>query len=259
MPQHYRALFISDVHLGTRWMQAGKLLDFLAHVRADTIYLVGDIVDFWRIGRGVVWPALHSDVLKWILARSREGTRIVFLPGNHDERLKAYHATRFGYIEIVHTVIHTTATGRRYLVTHGDDHDVVATRARWLAHVGDRSYAAALAFNRVFNAVRRLFGKEYWSISAYLKQRVKACVGRVGKFEIMLAAEARQHDAAGVICGHIHHPGMQMIGDIHYINIGDWVESCTALVETVTGELKLIGWPGGVMLTGSPHAVGVPA
>jgi UDP-2,3-diacylglucosamine pyrophosphatase LpxH len=242
MAQHYRALFISDVHLGTPWAQACKLLELLEPVRADTIYLVGDIVDFWRIRRGLVWPDAHGLVLRELLRKANAGTRVVFIPGNHDAGLRPYCGTRFGSIEIERTTVHITAAGRRYLVTHGDDYDVVVNRAQWLALIGDRSYALALWINRPFNWVRRLLGKEYWSLSAYLKHRVKACVGRAGNFEEKLVAAAAEHDAGGVICGHIHRAASRIVGDVHYVNLGDWVESCTAVVETGAGELELIDW-----------------
>jgi len=242
MANQYRAMFISDVHLGTRWAQAPKLLDFLAQARADTLYLVGDIVDFWRIRRGIIWPPQHGQVLAEILRLANAGTRVVFIPGNHDEGLRAYCGTMFGRIEIANSVVHVTATGRRYLVTHGDEYDVVVKRARWLALVGDRSYALALAFNRPFNWVRRVLGMEYWSISAYLKQRVKGCVSRAGKFESSLVAAAEAHQASGVICGHIHTAASREVGSVHYVNTGDWVESCTAVVETKAGRLELIDW-----------------
>ena len=242
MAQHYRALFISDVHLGTRWAQAPRLLDFLAQARADTLYLVGDIVDFWRIRRGMIWPEPHGAVLKEILRLAHAGTRVVFIPGNHDEDLRAYCGTRFGNIEIQANAVHVTAAGRRYLVTHGDEYDVVVNRARWLALVGDRGYGIALMFNRPLNWCRRLLGKDYWSISAYLKHRVKRCVNRAGDFEQSLVAAARRHEASGVICGHIHHAASREVDSVHYVNTGDWVESCTAVVETSTGQLELIDW-----------------
>lgn len=242
MAEHYRALFISDVHLGTPWAQACKLLDFLEQARADTIYLVGDIIDFWRIRRGLVWPKEHGLVLGELLRKANGGTRVVFIPGNHDAGLRPYCGTRFGSIEIEQNTVHVTASGRRYLVTHGDEYDIVVKRAHWLALLGDRSYAMALAINRPFNGVRRLLGKEYWSLSAYLKHRVKACVGQAGNFETKLVAAASAHAATGVICGHIHRAASRLVGDIHYVNLGDWVESCTAVVETGCGELELIDW-----------------
>ncbi len=240
MAQKYRALFISDVHLGTPWTKADRLLEWLTHAEAETIYLVGDIVDFWRIRRGVVWRPSHSAVLEVLLARSHAGTRVVFIPGNHEDGLKRYCGARFGAIEIERSSVHVTAAGKRYLVTHGDDYDFVSTHVRWLAIVGDWSYAAALRFNRVYNIGRHALGRDYWSISAFLKHKVKSCVSRAGKFEAALAAAAHEVRATGVICGHIHHPDQRMIGPIHYVNMGDWVESCTAVVETVSGQLELI-------------------
>lgn len=244
MHNHYRALFISDVHLGTRGAQARMLLDFLGEARADTIYLVGDIIDFWRIRRGLVWREAHGEVLRAILAKVRQGSRVVFIPGNHDDGLRAYCGTRFGNIEIERNAVHTTAAGRRYLVIHGDEYDVVISNARWLALLGDRSYALALAVNKPFNWARRLLGLEYWSLSAYLKNKVKGCVSRAGKFEAALIDAAARHQADGVICGHIHHAASRQVGDIHYLNTGDWVESCTAVVETDAGELEVIDWSG---------------
>ena len=244
MAQHYRALFISDVHLGTRSSQAAALLDFLVQAHADTIYLVGDIVDFWRIRRGLVWPNTHSEVLHELLRKARDGTRIVFIPGNHDDDLRAYCGSSFGKIEIALNAVHVTADGRRYLVMHGDEYDVVVNHARWLALLGERSYAVALAINRPFNWVRRLFGLEYWSLSAYLKQKVKGAVGRAGNFEAALVEAAASHNAAGVICGHIHHAASRMVGNVHYMNTGDWVESCTAIIETDAGQLEIVQWPG---------------
>lgn len=242
MANHYRALFISDVHLGTPWSQAPKLLEFLAQARADTLYLVGDIIDFWRIRRGIVWPDAHGQVLEAILRLAHDGTRVVFIPGNHDDGLRAYCGTRFGNIEIKPNDVHVTASGKRYFVTHGDEYDTVIKRAKWLALLGDRCYAAALAFNRPFNWVRGRLGMEYWSISAYLKHRVKACVGRASNFESSLVAAATANQATGVICGHIHHAASRVIGSVHYVNTGDWVESCTAVVETSAGKLELIDW-----------------
>ncbi len=242
MATHYRALFISDVHLGTQWSQASRLLDFLAEARADTLYLVGDIVDFWRIRRGIVWSEQHGRVLAEILRLSKSGTRVVFIPGNHDSGLRAYCGTSFGQIEIRETDVHVTAAGKRYLVTHGDEYDIVVKNAEWLALIGDRSYAALLALNRPLNWCRRHLGMDYWSISAYLKNRVKRCVSRAGDFEASLVGAAKAHRADGVICGHIHKAASREIGDVHYVNTGDWVESCTAVVETAAGELELIEW-----------------
>jgi UDP-2,3-diacylglucosamine pyrophosphatase LpxH len=239
---HYSTLFISDIHLGTRTCRAELLIDFLKRHEADTIYLVGDIVDFWRIRRGTIWPQSHDDVLQQILRKVRNGTRVVFIPGNHDEGLRDYCGTRFGGIEIVRDAVHETADGKRYLVIHGDEYDVVVRYARWLALLGDRGYAAALAVNVPLNWVRRQLGLDYWSLSAYLKYRVKSCVNHIGDFERALADAARQRNVDGVICGHIHHAASRQIDNVHYVNTGDWVESCTAIAETKTGELQLIRW-----------------
>lgn len=242
MQRSYRTLFLSDVHLGTRSAQADLLLEFLKHTEADTIFLVGDIVDFWRIKRGAVWPQSHNDVLQKILRKVRKGTRVVFIPGNHDEGIRDYAGMHFGGIEIERQAVHTMADGRRYVVLHGDEYDVVVRYARWLAFLGDRGYELALWLNSPLNFVRRHLGLGFWSLSAYLKHRVKTAVNFIGEFERALAEEARRQQVDGVICGHIHHAASRDIGGIHYINTGDWVESCTAIGETHTGEIELIRW-----------------
>lgn len=238
----YRTLFISDVHLGTRSAQAEMLLDFLRHTEAETIYLVGDILDFWRIKRGAIWPQAHNDVLQKLLRKARKGTRIVYIPGNHDEGIRDYAGMHFGAIEIERQALHTTAAGKRFIVLHGDEYDVVVRYARWLAFLGDRGYEFALWCNQPLNLIRRRLGLGYWSLSAYLKLRVKTAVSFIGAFEKNLAEEARRHQVDGVICGHIHHAANRDIEGVHYINTGDWVESCTAVAETDDGELHLIRW-----------------
>ena len=238
----YRTLFISDVHLGTRACQAQMLIDFLQENDAETIYLVGDIVDFWRIKRGAVWPQTHNDVLQKLLGKVREGARLIYIPGNHDEGLRDYCGTKFGGIEIMRDAVHETASGKRFLVIHGDEFDVVVRYARWLAFLGDRGYQLALWTNWPLNFVRRRFGLGYWSLSAYLKNRVKSAVNFIGDFETSLSDEAKRRDVEGVICGHIHHAASKMFGDVHYINTGDWVESCTAVVEGTDGSLELVRW-----------------
>lgn len=242
-PKRYRAIFISDVHLGTRTAQVTSLLDFLREVDADTIYLVGDIIDFWRIRRGPHWPQAHNDVIQKLLRKVRKGARIVFVPGNHDEALREYCGLSFGGIEIARSCVHRTADGKRYVVTHGDDFDIVVRTAKWLAFLGDIGYETALRINNPLNWVRRHLGLGYWSLSAYLKHRVKQAVSFIGAYEQALAEEARRHDADGIICGHIHHSANRQIGSVHYLNCGDWVESCTAIVELMDGELRLIQWP----------------
>lgn len=239
---HYRTIFISDVHLGTRNCQAQMLLDFLSQNEADTYYLVGDIVDFWRIKRGAVWPDSHNLVLQKLLQKSRLGARMIFIPGNHDEGLRAYCGSSFGNIEIVRDAVFVSATGKRYLVTHGDEFDVVMQKARWLAIIGDWAYQFALALNVPLNFVRRRLGMPFWSLSAYLKGRVKSAVSFIGDFENSLSAEASKRDVEGVICGHIHKAASKQIQNVHYINTGDWMESATAFVELANGKLELIEW-----------------
>lgn len=238
----YRAVFISDIHLGTRTSQANALLEFLRVVEADTFYLVGDIVDFWKIRRGPHWPQAHNDVLQKLLRKVRKGSRFVFIPGNHDEGLRDFCGMHFGGIEIHRNCIHLTAAGRQYLVTHGDEFDIVVRNAKWLAFLGDRGYETALWLNNPLNWVRRHLGLGYWSFSAYLKNRVKKAVAFIGAYEEAVAGEARRHGTDGIICGHIHHAADRQIGDVHYMNCGDWVESCTAIVESHAGELRLVHW-----------------
>lgn len=240
--ERFRALFISDVHLGTRASQTERLLDFLKASDAEVIYLVGDIIDFWKIRRGAYWPQTHNDVLQKLLRKVRKGAKIIFIPGNHDEPMRDYTGFHFGGIEIHKQVIHKTANGRKYLVLHGDEFDVVLRTARWLAFLGDRGYELALTLNAPLNWLRRNFGFGYWSLSAYLKYRVKKAVQYIGAFEHAVAHEARRRKVDGVICGHIHHAADQQMGKIHYLNCGDWVESCTALVETGSGEMRIIHW-----------------
>lgn len=240
--RHYRALFLSDLHLGTRTSRADELIEFLRDVEADTIYLVGDIVDFWKVRRGACWLQTHNDVLQKLLRKARKGARVVYIPGNHDEVLRNYCGMQFGSIEVERNCIHTTARGRRYLVTHGDEFDVVVRTAKWLAFLGDRGYEAALWFNNPLNWVRRHMGLGYWSLSAHLKNSVKQAVGYVGAYEEAVAHSAAGSGTDGIVCGHIHRAADRQIGPVHYLNCGDWVESCTALVETADGEMQVLAW-----------------
>lgn len=239
--RNFRTLFISDVHLGTRGCQADRLLDFLRWHEADAIYLVGDIVDAWRI-KNWHWPQPHNDVVQKLLRKSRKGARIVYVPGNHDEFLRNYYGTHFGGIEVAEYAIHVAPTGKRYLVVHGDHFDLVVTQARWLAQVGDIAYDLAISINRVFNAIRRRLGFGYWSLSKWAKLKVKNAVNYIGDFEKTLAAEAQRHGVDGVICGHIHHATIHHRFGVHYLNCGDWVESCTAVAEHHDGRFEIITW-----------------
>lgn len=240
--KRYRTLFISDVHLGTKACQASHLLEFLKRVDADTYYLVGDIVDFWRIRRHPHWPQAHNDVVQKLLRKVRKGARFVYIPGNHDEALRTYCGQHFGGIEFKRNDIHHTADGRRFLIMHGDEFDVVIQYVKWLAFLGDWAYAVALGVNTGFNKARRRLGFSYWSLSAYLKHKVKKAVNYIGDFENALAGEAKRHGADGVICGHIHFAAMREIEGVNYINCGDWVESATAVGETIDGKFEIIRW-----------------
>jgi UDP-2,3-diacylglucosamine pyrophosphatase LpxH len=240
--RRFRTLFLSDVHLGTRGCQAERLLDFLRWHEAETIYLVGDIVDGWALRSSWYWPQPHNDVVQKLLRQARKGTRIVYVPGNHDEFLRDYYGTHFGGIEVVENLIHTGADDRRYLVIHGDIFDLVVTQARWLALLGDKAYDFAISVNLIFNAVRRRLGFPYWSLSQWAKLKVKNAVNYIGSFERTLSMEAGRHNADGVICGHIHHAVMHDDFGLRYINCGDWVESCTAVAEHPDGRFEIITW-----------------
>jgi len=241
-PRHFHALFISDVHLGTRGCQAERLLDFLRYHDADMIYLVGDIVDGWQLQSNWYWPQKHNDVVQKLLRKARKGTRVIYVPGNHDEFLRGYYGTHFGGIDVTETAMHESADGRRFLVIHGDHFDLVVTQARWLALLGDKAYTAAITLNTILNRMRRLLGFPYWSLSKWAKLKVKNAVNYIGQFEKTLAAEAHRHGADGVICGHIHHAVMHDTFGVQYINCGDWVESCTVVAEHPDGRFEIINW-----------------
>jgi len=240
--RHFRTLFISDVHLGARGSQADKLLDFLRSHDADTIYLVGDIVDGWALKSNWHWPQSHNDFVQKMLRKARKGAKVIYIPGNHDEFLRQYYGTHFGGIDVVENALHTGVDGKRFLVIHGDIFDLVVQNARWLAHLGDKAYDFAIQLNRLVNFFRRLFGVPYWSLSQWAKQKVKNAVNYIGAFEEALAAEARRHGADGVICGHIHCAVIRDQQGIRYMNCGDWVESCTALAEHEDGRFEIITW-----------------
>ncbi len=238
----YRTIFISDIHLGTRGCKADFLLDFLKYNESEYLYLVGDVVDGWRLKRSWYWPQTHNDVVQKILRRARKGAKVFYLPGNHDEGARDFLGVQFGGVTLVDEMIHTTADGRRFLVIHGDQFDTVVKYAKWLALIGDHAYVLLLWLNTGLNWVRRRLGLTYWSISAYLKHKAKSAVEFIGKYEAALAEEARRRQVDGVICGHIHHAEMRDMEGVLYCNDGDWVESCTALVEHDTGELEIIHW-----------------
>ncbi|WP_034619901.1 MULTISPECIES: UDP-2,3-diacylglucosamine diphosphatase [Chitinibacter] len=238
----FRSIWISDVHLGTSGCQAEYLLDFLKHTECDHLYLVGDIIDGWALQRSWYWHQSHNDVIQKVLRKARKGTQVTFIPGNHDEAARQFIGLMFGEIKIEDEVIHTAANGKRYLVLHGDQFDAVVQCAKWLAIVGDRAYGITLKLNQWFNRLRAKLGLGYWSLSQYLKHKVKKAVNFVNDFEEAVAAEAKNRGLDGVICGHIHKAEMRDINGILYCNDGDWVESLTALVELPSGELKVITW-----------------
>ena len=241
---HFRTIWISDIHLGTPGCQAYYLLDFLRTHKANTLYLVGDILDGWQLKKGWYWPQAHNDVVQKILRSVRKGTKVIYLPGNHDELLRQFIGLQLGGIAIAEDAIHTTAQGKRLWVVHGDLFDSVMQHARWLAHVGDWMYTILLKLNRWSNAIRHLFGLPYWSMSQYLKHQVKNAVNFISDFEHVMTEEARRRGCDGVVCGHIHKAEMRELNGILYCNDGDWVESLTALAEDFDGKLRLIHWRG---------------
>lgn len=240
--RRFRTLFLSDMHLGTRGCQADRILDFLRYHDADVIYLVGDIVDGWQLKGSWYWPQTHNDVVQKLLRKARKGARLVYIPGNHDEFLRDYYGTHFGGIEVVETAMHEGADGRNYLIVHGDHFDLIVTHARWLALLGDKAYDFAITANRLFNTTRRRLGFPYWSLSQWAKLKVKNAVNYIGNFEKTLVEEAHRHKADGVVCGHIHHAAIHDDFGVRYINCGDWVESCTAVVEHFDGRFEVITW-----------------
>ena len=247
MPGHtakqFRTLFISDVHLGSKAAKADFLIDFLRHHEAEEIFLVGDIVDGWRLRRTWHWPQTHNDVVQKLLRQARKGVKVTYIAGNHDEFLRMFQGTHFGGIEVTDRAVHEGADGKHYLVIHGDQFDTVVVNARWLAYLGDRAYEFAMFANRIVARLRRMLGLPYWSLSSWAKVKVKQAVNFIGAFQDVLTEEARRAEVDGVICGHIHHAAMETFGDVRYINTGDWVESCTAVVEHFDGRMEILHWP----------------
>ena len=240
--REFRTLFLSDLHLGTKGCQVGQLLHFLVNHNAETIYLVGDIIDAWRLDARWYWPDEHNAVLRVLKSKAEGGTRIVYLPGNHDEFVRQYVGSKTDTLEIHESIVHTAADGKRYLVVHGDCFDLVQTQARWLAFIGDTAYVAALAVNTFVNGLGRRIGLPYWSFSNWAKMKVKGAVNFIGHYEQGLVAAARENNVDGVVCGHIHRAAMHEDFGLRYVNCGDWVESCTAVVEHDDGRLEIINW-----------------
>jgi UDP-2,3-diacylglucosamine pyrophosphatase LpxH len=250
-PRNYRTIWISDVHLGTAGCKAQFLLDFLKNTESETLYLVGDIIDGWQLKKGWTWRQSHNDVLQKVLRKARKGTRVIYIPGNHDEFAREYVDHHFGGIEVLYEAIHVTADGRRLLITHGDLFDGVILQAKWLAYLGDSLYTFILGLNHWVNRVRTRLGFDYWSLSQYLKHKVKNAVSFITSFEEALVQEAKRRGFDGVVCGHIHKAEIREIDGVLYCNDGDWVESLTALVESPTGHLEIIEWKS----SGEPEQV----
>ena len=240
--RHHRTIFISDVHLGTRGCKAETLVDFLNRNQCQTLYLVGDIVDGWRLKYRWFWPAAHSAVVQAILHKVDTGTRVVYVPGNHDEIFRTYCGREVAGIEIAREAVHETADGKQLLVIHGDQFDAVIAYAKWLAYLGDWAYTVALQLNEWCHLGRKILGLNYWSLSAYLKQKVKNALEYICRFEEAVADDVRARGFDGVVCGHIHHAAIKTLSGVVYHNDGDWVESCTALVEDARGHLEILRW-----------------
>ena len=238
----FRTVWISDTHLGTKGCNAELLLDFLQSIECETLFLVGDIIDGWQLRKGWYWPAKHNDIVRCILKQARKGTRVIYVPGNHDEAFRDYLGLDFGGVELVGETIHVTADGRRLLVIHGDQFDGVVMYAKWLAFLGDHAYTLLLKGNVVVNRVRRMFKLPYWSLAAHLKKKVKNAVAFISDFEEVVARAAAERGADGVVCGHIHSAEIRQFGEVTYYNDGDWVESCTALVEHGDGRMEIVDW-----------------
>jgi UDP-2,3-diacylglucosamine pyrophosphatase LpxH len=239
---HYRTIFLSDIHLGTKGCQADKLLSFLKQHSCDRLYLVGDIVDGWRMRSQVYWPQSHSNVVRRFLTLTKRGTKLIYVTGNHDEFLRRYSDLEIGNLELVDHAEHDALDGRHLLVVHGDQFDVVTRYHRWVAFLGDQGYTLLLEINRLLNALRGRLGYGYWSLSAYIKQRVKRAVSFISEYEEAILHQCRKEGYDGVVCGHIHHAEISEVHGLTYMNCGDWVESCTALVEDEDGQFRILDW-----------------
>lgn len=238
-----RSIFLSDIHLGTRACQADRLLSFLRHYESEYLFLVGDIIDFWSMSRGIYWTRQQNTVVQKILKRARRGTRVIFVPGNHDEALREYVGTSFGDIELVAEYVHTLADGRRFVLLHGDEFDQVTRYHRWVAVLGDVSYNVLVRINVYLSWVRRTLRMPgYWSLAGFAKRKVKGALEFIYGFEDAVVRAVAERGLDGVVCGHIHAAAMKEIGGVVYINCGDWVDSCTAIVEHHDGRTELVHW-----------------
>ncbi len=257
-PRQFRTLFLSDFHLGSVGCRADHIHDFLRHHDADTYYLVGDIVDGWRLKRHWYWPEQHDAVVRKLLRKAKVGTRVVYLPGNHDDFLREFVGSTFGGILVVDRLVHETKDGQRFLVIHGDEFDIVARRAPWLTNVGHGFAVATQKANRLLDRLPLGLGLPYGSFSCWAKTKAKSAVNFIGDFEDALVKEARRVGVDGVICGHIHQAKMVDLPDLRYVNTGDWVESCTAVAEHYDGRLEIIHWPVALSAAGEFAAAAEP-
>ena len=250
----FRTIWISDIHLGTKGCNTELLIDFLDHTDSETMYLVGDIIDGWRLKKKFYWPASHNDIVWRILKRARRGTRIVYIPGNHDEMIRPFSGMKFGDVEIQRAAFHTTADGRQLMVLHGDEFDTVMLAHRWLAFIGDAAYHLMMKLNNWVASARKRLGLPYWSISKAAKHKVKNAVEFISHYEEVVARAAAERGVDGVVCGHIHTAEIRQFDGIEYYNDGDWVEGCNALVEHFDGRMEILNWPEEVAKREAAHA-----
>ncbi len=249
-PYRFRSIFISDFHLGTRNLHSEQLLEFLTYTESEYLYLVGDIFDLLQAQKKWYWPEINDRIVDAIFTKAGNGTKVFYIPGNHDHILRKFHGNTINSIKITNQVIHETADGRKYLVIHGDKFDPVVQKSPWLANIGSSAYEKLLVVNRWFNRIRKALGKDHKSLSAWLKHQVKIAVNYMGRFEEVVVREAGSCEVDGLICGHIHRAAVRKIGDVLYTNSGDWVESCTALAENQQGYLGVIEWQKEKLLSG---------
>jgi UDP-2,3-diacylglucosamine pyrophosphatase LpxH len=241
-PVTYRTIWLSDIHLGLKASRTEYLYDFLQHTESEYLYLVGDIIDLWKAKRGWHWPEINNRIVRLIMDKARRGTKVIYVPGNHDEFFRDYVDLYFAGIHITPRAEHVTEDGKRLLILHGDEFDAVTLNNKWVAKLGSEAYDMLIVLNHWFNWIRRKLGFGYWSLSKHIKHKVKEAVSYIGNFEQAVVHAARQHGADGVVCGHIHHAVITEYEEIRYANCGDWVESCTALAEEEDGSLRLIHW-----------------
>ncbi len=242
-PNHYRSIFISDLHIGSTQCQADDLLDFLKYNESEQLYLVGDIIDFWALSKKVYWPREHNTIIQKVLRKARHGTRVIYVPGNHDENVREYDEFVFGDIVVRNSIIHETVDGKRLLVVHGDEYDTIARYHKWIAKLGSKGYDVLLELNRLLRNLRRILGiQSHFSLAAFVKFKVKNAVQFISDYEESIVATLVDEGLDGVICGHIHHAEIKDMGGFLYLNTGDFVETCSAIVEHNNGRLELIRW-----------------